>query len=289
MSTFTGTYGANPGSTLSLTRSESTGLVPPGESWPVLISQTDRLYNADFPDTPSFPIALRPNRADSLNAFAPDIKIASAHTWTVSFQRSITRDMAVDVRYVGTRGMDQWSTLNYNARQIEGNGFYEEFQLAVDNLRANNLSNDATRRGSFAYFGPGTGTNPLPIYLAYLNGRIDATNPGAYTGGTSTWANTAIAGDLVHVWPDPFSSVVDLDGNLTRRNNAIAAGLPANFFVVNPAVTGNLVTDSGAFSDYHALQVDLRRRLSRGLQASVNYRTPSSAAWPSWAGGTDAR
>ena len=26
----------------------------------------------------------------------------------------------------------------------------------------------------------------------------------------------------------------DLDNNLTFRNNALAAGLPANFFVVNP-------------------------------------------------------
>ena len=58
----------------------------------------------------------------------------------------------------------------------------------------------------------------------------------------------------------------------TRRTNAIAAGLPANFFVVNPAVDENNVTDSGAFSDYHALQIDLRRRLSKGLSAGVNYQ-----------------
>jgi hypothetical protein len=236
----------------------------------VLLSETNRLYNAPFAETPTFPIALRANRADNINAFAPDIKIGRAQTWTVSFQRSITRDMAVDVRYVGTRGSNQWSTLNYNARQIEGNGFYEEFLLGVENLKANNASGVTSRRGSIAYFGPGTGTNPLPIYLAYLNGTKNAGDPSAYSG--TQWVSSAITNDLVQVWPDPFSSAADLDGDLARRNNAIAAGLPANFFVLNPAAGEVQVTDSGAFSDYHALQLDLRRRLSRGLSASVNYQ-----------------
>ena len=33
----------------------------------------------------------------------------------VGFQRSITRDMAIEARYVGTYGRDQWSKLDYNA------------------------------------------------------------------------------------------------------------------------------------------------------------------------------
>jgi hypothetical protein len=35
--------------------------------------------------------------------------------------------------------------------------------------------------------------------------------------------------------------------------------------VVKPDAGNANVTDSGAFSDYHALQIELRRRLSRGL------------------------
>jgi len=271
MNQFTGVFGANPGSTLALTRSEAIGnLVLPGETWPVLLSQSNRLGTASFPETPTYPIAVRAGRADSISAFAPDIKIAHAHSWTVSFQRAITKDMAVDIRYLGTKGVNQWSTLNWNRREIEKNGFLDEFWRAVQNLEANNASGVASRRGSIAYFGPGTGTHPLPIYLAYLLGRTDATNPGAYTG--TNWTNSAITQDIVRVWPDPFSSVVDLDGNSTFRANAIRAGLAPNFFVLNPDVAGVSVTDSGAFSDYHALQIDLRRRLSRGLSASANYQ-----------------
>jgi hypothetical protein len=272
MGIFTGVFGTNPGSTLSLTRDAGTGLVGPGETWPVLLNQRERLFNASFPEQPTFPIAPRPNRADDMAAFAPDIKVASAQTWMVSFQRALSRDMAVDIRYVGTRGRDQWSELNYNDHlDIEGNGFIDEFRRAMANLQANNAAGGA-RAGSFAYFGPGTGTSPLPIFLAYLNGRTDASNPGAYTGGSQTWSNTAFSQDLVRTNPQPFNSASDLDGNLTRRTNALRAGLPANFFVVNPHVDDLEVTDSGAYSDYHALQIDLRRRLSKGVWANVNYQ-----------------
>ncbi|MDQ3071077.1 MAG: Plug and carboxypeptidase regulatory-like domain-containing protein, partial [Acidobacteriota bacterium] len=166
MSSFTGVYGVNQGSTLSLSRTEAQGnLVLPGETWPVLLSQTSRLNPQPFPLTPTYPIALRAGAADSLNGFAPDLQVANAHSWTASFQRALSRDMAVDFRYVGTRGVDQWSSLDYNARDIEGNGFINEFKAAMGNLRANNQAG-GSRAGSFAYFGANTGTSPLPVYLA---------------------------------------------------------------------------------------------------------------------------
>ena len=264
---FTGVFGPNPGSTLDLTRDANTGLVPAGESWPVLLSQTERLGPAAFPASPSYPIAVRPSRGDDMRLFRPDIKIASARTWTVGFQRSLTSNMAIEARYVGTRGVDQWSTINYNEIDILGNGFYDEFRLAMANLQANNA---AGRTGSFAYFGPGTGTSPLPIYLAYLAGRTDASNPAAYSG--NTWTNTALTQDMVGTNPQPFNSAGDLDNDANRRANAARVGRPANFFVVNPDLDDVNVTDSGAFSDYHALQVELRRRLSRGLMVNMSYQ-----------------
>ncbi|MGQ0734633.1 MAG: TonB-dependent receptor domain-containing protein [Acidobacteriota bacterium] len=268
---FTGIYGPNPGSTLSLTRDANTGLVGPGETWPVLLREANRLYPASFPETPTFPIPIRPNRADNINAFHPDIEVASARSWTIGLQRSLSKDMAVEIRYVGTRGVNQWSTLNYNERNIIENGFIDEFRLAMANLRANNAAG-GSRSGSFAYFGTGTGTTPLPIYLSYLNGRSDAGNPAAYTGGAATWSNATYAGRLVQTNPNPNGAASDLDGTLTFRDNAMRAGQPANFFVVNPNANNVNVRDSGAFSSYHALQIEVRRRLSRGLSLNGSYQ-----------------
>jgi hypothetical protein len=266
---FTGVFGDNPGPTLPLTRDANTGLVGSGETWPVLLRETNRLYPASFPESPTYPIAIRPNRADSISAFHPDVKVASARTWTVGLQRSLTRDMALELRYVGTRGVDQWSELNYNERNRIENGFQDEFVRAMNNLTANNIAGGA-RAGSFAYFGPGSGTLPLPIYLAYLNRSRDAANATAYSG--TNWTNTAITQDLVRTNPQPGNSAADLDGDLTRRANALAAGLPVNFFVVNPDANEVNVSDSGAFSDYHALQIEVRRRLSRGLSLNGSYQ-----------------
>jgi hypothetical protein len=274
MAVFTGQYGGNPGSTLSLTRSGSNGLlVPAGQTFPVLLSQTDRLYAAPFSETPTFPIPVRANRADNVNIFHPDIEIASARSWNVSWQRALTKNTAFEVRYVGTRGVNQWTNENYNdtdRRNIIENGFFDEFKLAMANLKANNASGIASRSGSFAYFGAGSGTNPLPIYLAYFNASRDVSNAAAYSG--TNWTNTTFAGRLSAANPLPYSAASDLDGNSTRRNNAIATGLARNLFVVNPDVTDVNVYVSKAYSNYNALQIELRRRLSRGFQINGSYQ-----------------
>jgi Carboxypeptidase regulatory-like domain/TonB dependent receptor/TonB-dependent Receptor Plug Domain len=282
---FTDLYGGNRGASISLSRDANTGLVPAGQTWPVLLSQTDRLYSATFNPDPTYPIAVRSNRADSLNAFAPDIEIARVRNWMVGFARSIGKDMAVEIRYVGNRGDNEWGSINYNCaasnasgctsirgENLVANGFMDEFKLAMRNLQANNASGVASRAGSFAYFGSGTGTSPLPIYLAYMNGSRDAGNPAAYSNAANTWANATIAGRLAAPNPNPNAAAVDLDGNLTRRTQAQALGYAPNFFIVNPDVANANVTDSGAFSKYNALQLELRRRLSKGFSANVNYQ-----------------
>jgi len=281
MAVYTGQYGANPGSTVSVTRSEGNGLlVPAGESWPVFFTQKGRLgppVFSQFPAvscdasgqncTPAYPISVRSSRQDSLNIFSPDIEVAYANSFNVSFQRSITRNTAIDIRYVGTRGIDQWTEEDYNEINVQENGFADEFKLAMANLQSNVA---AGRGATFAYFGAGTGTSPLPIYLAYFNASRDTSNPAAYSG--TNWTNSTFVGRLAYRNPNLGSAASDLDGNATRRANALAAGLPANLFVVNPAVDGVGVYHSNAYSGYNALQIELRRRMSKGFQINGSYQ-----------------
>lgn len=278
---FTSAYGDNRGVSLSLTRNRDLGLVPAGESWPVLVSQPNRLYPASFNEDPTYPISIRPNRADSVTLFAPDIQVAKVQSWSIGFARSISRDTAVEVRYIGNYGDNEWSgvgnneAINYNAIRMENllaNGFLDEFKIGMQNLAANNASGVSSRIGSFAYFGPGTGTSPMPIYLAYLNRSTDANNPAAYASPATNWANSTLAGRFVAPNPNPTAAAGDLEGNLTRRNNALALGRPANFFIMNPDLNAVNIIDSGGYSNYHAVQVEVRRRLSRGLSANINYQ-----------------
>ena len=91
---------------------------PPGESWPVLLREPNRLYNRAVPgDADASRFLIRPNRADSINAFAPTSRSRPRGRGRSASSARCRTNMAVDVRYVGTRGVNQWSELNYNERE----------------------------------------------------------------------------------------------------------------------------------------------------------------------------
>jgi len=272
LATFDGIWPNNPGMTTSSTRNANVGnLVLAGESWPLLFSQTSRLGTAPLASlTPTYPIALRTGRQDSLTLFAPQIQIGMVQSWMIGFARSLGKDMAVELRYIGNYGTNEWSSLGYNtlrADALKKIGFTDEFKLMVANLKANNIAG-GTRAGSVAYFGAGTGTSPLPIALAYLNGKTDTTNAASYTG--SGW--TSLAGNSVQTNPSVTGAAGTLVGSSTFLANGIAAGFAPNFFLLNPAANNVSVTDSGAKTGYNAFQVELRRRLSKGFSANMNYQ-----------------
>ena len=119
---------------------------------------------------------------EDINHFSPDLTVPSADTWQAGITRALGTNMSIEARYVGARTKDNWRTNNYNEINIIENGFLDEFKLAMANLQANNAAG-GTRAGSFAYYGPGTGTAPLPIFLAYFSGigRDRAGDSALYT------------------------------------------------------------------------------------------------------------
>jgi len=197
-----------------------------------------------------------------------------SQTWTASVQRQLGKMMAVDLRYIGSRGRGLWGEVNYNESNILDNGFLNEFRLAQQNLQANI---GAGRGNSFAYFGPGTGTSPLPVYLAYLNGVSagQAGNPARYTG--ASWSDPNFTNPLAIFNPQPFTpagtgTAGGLDGSSARRANAVAAGLPANFFRVNPDLLGGaFLRTNRDFTNYHGFEVWFQRRYSRGFYFNAGY------------------
>ena len=266
---FTANAGANPGGTTAATRNAGTGfcLVCPGESWPVLFREKDRLGAPAFPDAPVYPIAATVN--NSLNMFQADLRQPRVHSWSAGVQRAIGDDMAMEVRYVGNKNMYAWAEENWNERVIFENGFMDEFRLAQANLAANVK---AGRGNTFAYTGI-PGTSPLPIHQAYLSGRSggDVTNPSRYTA--SQYTNTTWLGNLDPLTPGFFGNngVLALIDTTSFRNNALAAGFPSNFFVMNPSASGSWIVQDREGTRYNSLQLDLRRRLSQGLLVAANY------------------
>jgi hypothetical protein len=276
MDRFTGLYGGNVGGTLNANRNYTTGfpLVLPGESSPVLLRETNRLGPPNFPQRVEYPILASIGAGNDLNMFDPNIETPYTESWMIGFQRSIGRDTAIEIRYIGNRNKKAWTTENWNDLNIFENGFLNEFVAAQNNLRAHVAAGCGTAGQpacSFAYRGPGTGTVPLPTYLAFFSGvnPSQAGDASRYTSGNFT--NDDWTGHLSQFDPDPMDAANDLWNNAGRRTNAANAGIPPNFFVLNPAVDDVNITRSVDGSRYHSLQIDVRRRLSRGLMIQGNY------------------
>jgi hypothetical protein len=264
---FTVNAGSNPGGTVSVTRDLGTGypLVLPGESYPVLFSQRSRLGPPAFPTSPQYPIAA--TTANSVNIFPQDrhLKTPRVHSFSAGVQRSIGSDMALEVRYVGNRNNNRWAEEDWNERSIFSSGFYDEFLAAQRNITANIAAGMGNR--GFAYTGA-PGTAPLPIHLAYLNGRADASNPAAYTHGNFT--NSGFVNRFSPLRPQVAAALAAID-TAAFRTNALSAGLPRNLIVLNPMVSGTFVVGDKDWTRYDSLQVELRRRFSQGLLVGANY------------------
>ena len=259
------TLGGNPGGTVAAARNNTTGfpLVLPGESHPVLLSQRSRLGAPAFPESPVYPIAA--TTADDVNIFPQDrhLRTPRVHSYSAGIQRSLGRDMAIEVRYVGNQNLYTWSVEDWNERSIFGSGFYDEFRAAQQNL-AINVANGVN---SFAYRAL-PGQSPLPIHLAYLSARSDAANVAAYTG--TNWTNSAFLTRFSPLNPQ-VSDAIDAIDTATFRANAQTAGMPRNLIVMNPMIDEANVMADEAKTRYDSLQVDLRRRLSKGLLMDFNY------------------
>ena len=287
MNDFTGRFGNNPGLTIPATRSTGNGnltvplllrtgnLGPPNVCPPLpAVKPTGCMLAA-----PEYPLSNQ-NANGSVNIFDPHLQVPYSDTWTVGFQRSLGATQAVEIRYVGTRSRAQWETFNYNEANIIENGFMDEFRLAQGNLQAHIASGCGVTGKpacSFAYRGPGTGTSPLPIYLAFFSG-LPASMAGDVTRYTSSsWTSSSFVNPLAAYNGNVFtpagtSSTTGLAGDPTRQANSIKAGLPANFFRANPDMLGGAnATGNRGFSLYNSLQLQYRRRLSGGLQFDANY------------------
>ena len=264
---FTGNAGANAGGVISATRNNGTGfpLVLPGETQPVLLSQRSRLGPPAFPESPVYPISAA--SGDSINIFPDELRTPRVHSYSVGFQRSIGRDMAAEVRYVGNKNLYTWAEENWNERAIFSSGFFNEFKAAQANIAANIAGGQAAR--GFAYTGL-PGTSPLPLHLAYFSGRSDATNTAVYTSGNFT--SSGFINRFSALRPQVANALTEMQNSATFRANALAAGLPRNILVLNPmALGGTFVVQDKNWTRYDSLQVDVRRRLAQGLLVSANY------------------
>jgi hypothetical protein len=202
----------------------------------------------------------------------PDIRMPYVQQWNFGIQRQLGSGTALEVRYVGNLSLHQWLSYNINEVNIFENGFLGEFKNAQNNLKINQANG---RGATFANNGL-AGQVALPIFT------------GAFGGATSTnFSNSTYVQNLTNGAAGSMAQTLATNQgffcNLVGVNNfapcalnnvsasATGAGYPINFWQVNPYANGVNYLDAAGRTNYHALQIDLRQRLTHGMQFNVNY------------------
>jgi hypothetical protein len=192
------------------------------------------------------------NTASGLWTADPNLRAAYVHQWNFGIEREIFKNTALELRYVGNYAPNGWRAYNINEVNIFENGFLQEFKNAQANFGL---------RGGTS-FAPGcAGCLALPIFDKFFNG-LSAAN--GYT-------NSAFLTNLRDNNVGAFANTLAFTSTYRANRESVALGLPGNFFVANPNAAFVNILANDSTSNYHAMEIELRRRFSNGLQFQADY------------------
>lgn len=206
----------------------------------------------NIPITSAQNFALNPN--NGLWAIDPNLVAPYVQQWSFGIEREITPNTAIEIRYAGNHAIKVFRAIDYNEANIFENGFLQEFLNAQRNciVRGGGNINNCTS------FAPGpAGTVALPILSTLFAGLPNSQGFGS-TGFIANLQQNSV-GTMVNTLA--FSN--------TYRTNR--ANLVPNFFVANPNAAFARVLGNDSYSNYHSLQMEIRRRFATGLQFQANY------------------
>ncbi len=206
-----------------------------------------------------------------------NIKQPYSESWNFGVQRALGHSLALEVRYNGNRTIHQWIGIDPNEVNVFENGFLSEFKRAQANLAASGGTSfapsygNATPTFTAAFGGPSASDFTNAQFINYLNtGQVGAM--------ASVLAN--VAGTVPYFCNLVGASFAPCATNAGYTGGG--AGYATNFFVANPYAagtnpgyspglnsTGQLM--SAGYSNYNAVQVDLRQGNWHGLQYDANY------------------
>ena len=260
--TYQSVYASNTGVTQDATVSNAVApndFGPPGS---VLFSQANLPKRSGLATALNFPIAS--NFTSNLNVFDPNLKMGYVQSWNIGFQREITRNTVVEIRYTGNHGLHEWRQLNLNEVNTVNNGFQSVFNAAANNLLIARGGNQySTSTNNFANQGL-----PGQVAIPFIQAAL----------GSSCCNISGLANNLAYGQTGSFANT--LATTLSYNQNWTAAGYPANYFVVNPSVAGGGAYDvlPWGSSYYDSGQVEVRRRLAAGMQFQFDYSYSKSLA-----------
>lgn len=201
------------------------------------------------------------NPNNGLWTINPNIRTPYVQQWNIGYEREIFKDTAFEIRYAGNHALKLYRAYNLNEINIFENGFLNEYNIARANLAARGGTNFAPN--GTAGLPACAACLPLPIFSAFFTGLAGTSGSGFASSSFITSLNSGGVGSIANTLA--FSNTYR-----TARETA-ANGIPANFFVANPNALNSIVLENDSMSNYHSMQIEIRRRMSAGLQFQADY------------------
>jgi hypothetical protein len=239
-----------------------------------------------YPATGTF--TLTPFSGQQVTSFDPNLKTPRVQSWSAGIQRELGHDTVLEMRYVANHGTGLWRLDNVNEVNIFENGFLNEFNNATNNLAIFTAANPNCGKPTFPACNFGNTGLPGQVALPIMSAAFGSPASANFSSGTFlTFINNRVPGAFANNLAFNNTFMCNLAGTAAFPVGVCAPGLtgsfPVNLFVANPwATSGAFRTYNGSQSTYNSLQVEVRRRMSKGLQITGNY-TFSKSLTNNWA------
>jgi len=232
------------------------------------------------PVTPDFVLPSSRSILDSstIDFRAVDQNLATPYynEWTFGINRELSDDLALEVRYVGNRGVKLRRVADFNEMNVNavdpatGQRFIDSFNIAQQNLACNRANGSSS--AGFADSTDHACIQANPFMAALISG--DAARLDNRTALMQALEQNE-PGQFIHRLTQVETSRVNGSGGRIRGGSfwgeVLDGRFPVNLFQANPFVASSRGIVGDGFSTYHALQIDLRRRYSQGLFLNANY------------------
>ena len=182
----------------------------------------------------------------------PNLRTPYVQQWNFGVQHEILRDTIAEVRYVGNRGTKLTRGIDLNQQRIFSGGFFEDFQ-----------------RARFNFLNCGGRVNPTAAQCANRQPLQVLPSFGAFALNQNTFLTAVRQGEPARaldffIFNKSFF-FADFGGDAFGSTQLLSTYLP------NPNTYVADYVGNGSFSNYHALQAEVRRRLRGGFDFQANY------------------
>ena len=269
---------------------------PPGSTYSANFTGTAADPYLDLTDLPKYtpvpiptgvlpgiqPIPLT-DRISSITVFDPNYVSPYVQNLTLAITHNVTRNLTVDVRYIGTLTRKMFGSVNINHPNFTSNGLLQEFNAVRsggESAMLNTMLNGINLAG-IAPCGPDPSVPCGPIGTTASNGVFQ-------TAGLHMRAATVFAPQLGFGAPGAFAQMRTNLANgdyqaLANQLNVLgppgingaylrsSGQFPENFIKTNPQFQNATFDTNAGYANYHSMQGQVTLRPTRGVNLQATY------------------